>query len=351
MNITIKEKRWQKIREDYQILSRDFYPSQKPGSVESSRRSLEYLVKTRTRLRFFIVYQDSTPILIAPLRIRKNCVSVFGTLEQFNMSDFVYDIQDVSLLACAIKELLLYLKKRVFHDKNFSFLWWYLYDGALSYKALQKLANDGVIQNAKRPEMVQNVQIPLPDSYDSYFNGLSKHARQNVRTAYNRISRDNHTLAFHLYSADSADPQMLSQMRKALRQYTRIYLNRLVERYHYSWKSYYRKLLKTKYNNLKFRPSATSTRFFVDVTLDGEIAAYAKCYTDKTHRKVMVPELAIDKKWGFYSPGLIVVNELAKRLIQMGNIDYLSLGRGEEAYKYVMGGEMYKTWKYEFTLV
>ena len=36
--------------------------------------------------------------------------------------------------------------------------------------------------------------------YDSYFQTLRKSVRQNVRTAYNRLIRDNHVLDFHFYS-------------------------------------------------------------------------------------------------------------------------------------------------------
>ena len=80
-------------------------------------------------------------------------------------------------------------------------------------------------------------------------------------------------------------------------------------------------------------------------------AAFLKSYVDRPHRTVTVPVLAIDQKWGFYSPGILLVAEFVRHLIELGGIDTLSMGRGEEKYKFDMGGEIYTTQNLEIRLL
>lgn len=48
-------------------------------------------------------------------------------------------------------------------------------------------------------ENIKNVGINLDSqSYESYFSSLGKHARQNIRTANNRINTDQKTVSFEI---------------------------------------------------------------------------------------------------------------------------------------------------------
>ncbi len=42
--------------------------------------------------------------------------------------------------------------------------------------------------------------------HDMYFQSLSKHVRQNVRTAYNRVSREGHIIGFRVFSDEFGAP-------------------------------------------------------------------------------------------------------------------------------------------------
>lgn len=58
----------------------------------------------------------------------------------------------------------------------------------------------------------------------------------------------------------------------------------------------------------------------------------------KNNAEVWGTRLAIDTKYSFYSPGLILVNELIKYMIDKTAYRVLNLGQGTEKYKYDMGG-------------
>lgn len=56
-------------------------------------------------------------------------------------------------------------------------------------------------QNKDKTEIspVEQIAIHYPDSYETYFLGLSKNARQNIRTVYNRMKKDEKEYRFESY--------------------------------------------------------------------------------------------------------------------------------------------------------
>ena len=342
MKYVVLEKTYRAIKEDYCRLTIEAYPYQKPEMLKNYNYSLINLVKTHSRIRYFVVYLGNEIILIAPMKIHKECVKVLGTEEGYNMSDFAYATKDSDILKEAIFHLFVYLKDRFFKNKKMTIDWWYLYEDSLSWEAIKKLKDEGRIDFLCL-WVTKNVQIPLANSYDEYNKRLSKHARQNIRTAYNRANRDGYELSFHSYRMLDGG-SVKKEARKAFKSYTALYIKRLKERYNRSGMRFFVKKTLMKYFGSGWKSASSSMSLLVDISINGEIAAYAKCYFDLVHKKITVPNLAIDIKWGFYSPGIVLVNELIKYVIEMGGVEYLSMGRGEEPYKYEMGGEQYNTY-------
>ena len=63
----------------------------------------------------------------------------------------------------------------------------------------------------------------------------------------------------------------------------------------------------------------------------------------KTHAgdRIVVPRLAIDATYRFYSPGYVLLSETIKHLQQQGIVTTLDLSRGDERYKTDFGGQLY----------
>ncbi|MBR0256652.1 MAG: GNAT family N-acetyltransferase, partial [Synergistaceae bacterium] len=78
------------------------------------------------------------------------------------------------------------------------------------------------------------------------------------------------------------------------------------------------------------------------VMIDGDIAAFMYGYDNRRIMSVEIPRLAINDKFRFYSPGLLLVNETVKILMEKGYRS-LNLCRGTEKYKFDMGGSEYMT--------
>lgn len=173
-------------------------------------------------------------------------------------------------------------------------------------------------------------------SYEDYYLSLSKHQRQNLRTAYNKIEKESVTIALDRY-VDVPD----ALYKKCQRMYEARMLNRG------SFKSRF-DMLKTRFMNpvnyiLRTEPERT---IFV-LTLDGEAAGYIGGFYSKDHSVFYVPRLAGSMEYLRLSPGILLVNEVSKLLISEGT-RCLDLTRGEEAYKFMMGAEKYELFRFDF---
>lgn len=72
--------------------------------------------------------------------------------------------------------------------------------------------------------------------------------------------------------------------------------------------------------------------------IDNELAAFMGGLTSQGEEDYIVPRLSINSKYGFYSPGMLLVNETVRYMINKTSIRNLDLSLGTETYKSKMGG-------------
>lgn len=90
--------------------------------------------------------------------------------------------------------------------------------------------------------------------------------------------------------------------------------------------------------------SMTSSKSLMTVLLiDGKVGAFMHGFYNEGLKSFEVPKLAMNEEYSWYSPGLVLVNETAKKFIEDGHIQYIDLTRGTEKYKTDMGGQFYET--------
>ena len=171
------------------------------------------------------------------------------------------------------------------------------------------------------------VSIPLPVSYNEYYSSLSKHQRQNLRTAYNRLKTDNLDISFKIFDKSA-------QISKSLwNKCERIY----EERHNMVTSSKFKQMwdrITNPYHHIMMKHP--QRKIFVLFANNSPIAYMAGLYDEK-QKAYYVPRLCINDEYGRYSPGIILVNETAKYLIDHG-ATLLDLMEGDEKYKLAMGG-------------
>jgi len=335
-----------KIKHEFEKLDKNCRPFQKYDVVKNIFsfayyiEPLFYNIKKMRKFAFYVVYDKGNPVLIAPGTIGKGVFYVMGDKE-WDYVDLIYSTRDEVYLSQVVSFLFKHLKDK---ESIREISWRYLEERSTMYKALTILKDSG-LQMSSVPDV--SVNIALPGSYDDYFNSLGKSTKQNCRTAYNRLNREGKKYALETYFA--SDGKKLTADKKSRKLYKKcltLYLIRQKERYHQPF--LYR--IRNRFYDYATRSIPLQYGFMSVLFLDGEIAAFMMGYQDEAHDSVVLPKLAIVDKFNFYSPGVILINETAKKLIEKNKFLNIDLCEGDEKYKFSMGGEKYLTQKIKIWL-
>ncbi len=169
--------------------------------------------------------------------------------------------------------------------------------------------------------------IDLPEDYETYYCSLSKHMKQNLRTAYNRLKTDEGEYEFACIP--------YAEMHGLENELQKLYLERQVNKYGKGrlYKFFVKYIdLGTKIQRVK----DVDERAFI-LRINGRLAAYYDgIFSD---RGITVPRLAIADGFNRYSPGVMLLNESIKYLIENGEKS-VDLTHGTENYKLSMGGRV-----------
>ena len=282
----------------------------------SLRKYYFYSIVRRTRPFFVKFYINNTPRLIIPLS--KSFFSskyyFYGDKSGFGYLDLIYaDSVSVSEINSCIKILINDLSPLVFIFNR-------MRKDSLFHEAIRSFSC------VKSSEIA--VKIDLKGSYDDYFNLLSKNARQNFRTANNRLLKDSRVVNIFSIPGKEISNDTLSKIKN-------LYLDRI--------KSYKKNITfidRLFYNSYDLGFYGLSHLDFSEVFLleiDGELAAFMICLSDKN--QIIVPRLAIDNSFSFYSPGVILAMSAIKEIInRKSDVKIIDFMQGQEKYKYQIGG-------------
>lgn len=186
-------------------------------------------------------------------------------------------------------------------------------------------------------ELSQDVCVSIKignEGYDSYFSNLSKHQRQNIRTAYNKLDKNHIEYKIQRFQ-DIPHGLWLQCLRMYEKRSIRHWggMNSKWSKFIISFS-----LLRNRYcnpiNHILRRFS--ESEFFV-LYFNEEPVAYMAGFYSKDKRTFIVPRLSTSELWLPFSPGIILLCESIKHLIGL-NVTTLDLAHGAEGYKYAMGG-------------
>lgn len=312
------KKYWRELVSDLDTNYYQTYPFAKACYIYR-KTSISSIIHGNLMSRFVIAMENGEVVCIAPLDIEKNpkkVIHILGHGTNAGYLDFIYrDPQYVI-------PTYLYCQKK-YKDYKFDFIF------VPEYSPLV-----GVLNVSERFSCYK-IYV---DDYEKYFSGLSKGTRQNIRTAYNRMTTDGRKYELKLYTRSSKeityelskcneiyqkrrldwidDAKEVSDMRK------RIFLARDVI-----------------YEAL--RRGRAERGVLAVLYIDGQQSAFFIGFS--YDNGIYIPRLAIDTEYARYSPGMILINEFLK---EHGNCDYeFDLCRGDENYKSKLGGAETKTYR------
>lgn len=351
MDITIEKIFW---LPHLKSIWRELYASNTSLSIFQSyefmlnfwKNSWIYWIKEKELPIFYLVKDKGKPCMIAPLCKRSNgTYEIMGNKNGCEYCDFIYAIgANINLYVRALVD---YLKCPLTFAR--------VKEQSRLYQTLIRQ------QNVREYGEKICTNIALPDNYEDYYKSLSSSMRQNLRTAFNRLKRDDRAVCIKVITengkctlwnygemeniqSSSVDYhkqlQGTSSKNADFNDMLSLYYNRHEERYgvHTSkLKIWYMKHLNFMTRSLRNMPSAMSVMLFID----NELAAFMGGLASQGESDYIVPRLSISAKYGFYSPGMLLVNETARYMIDNTSNRNLDLSLGTESYKSKMGGGIF----------
>ena len=174
----------------------------------------------------------------------------------------------------------------------------------------------------------------LGDDDEVYYKSLSKHSRQNIRTAYNRLNRDSKKWELYIVSGNK---RLTNKQKNAI---SSVYARRMKVKQGKEALPYPLLFAVQRFFNPISRAlNRLSNQFHALLYIDGELAACLSGFYNCDGSRIVIPHLAMNNDFDFYDPGIVLLRETAKYLCTEHPNTALDLSRGNEKYKYTMGGK------------
>lgn len=281
---------------------------------------------------FLLVSDDDTPLMLAPLWILKKtykfihkpAIYLFGNGGWSDYLNFIYRDFSEQAVACIFSYL-----KEAFPSVPLCFS--SLKESTSLYQYLQShypLITDrtGVC-----------VSLFLPSTTDEWWQSLSKHSRQNLRTAHNRMQKDGITYNLNFDDRD-VDKEHCIRLR-ALRSEMKAVRDEQVK-----WTTRLKRKVKSLFLEIPSRGGYhplyddPNAKIMTIRREDGEMLAYFHYAFDPIHQEIVVLSAGVDKYYERYSPGMILLQAYIESAIAQGTLRLIDFTRGAEPYKLALGG-------------
>lgn len=305
----------------------------------------DYLTYIWKQVKYFSMYSprlacvcsdNGEPLMVLPLKWDgfKRCYKMLSDIQGCGLSDAIFNprLTEEERQACTS----------------------YFYANIHHKCILNRLPDNSILLKTAQETYVKRqsricVKIDFPQGAVSLLGGLSKSVRQNLRTAYNRLNRDGITYELRVYKGEELTDEIWKQMMS-------VYLHRLftkhktkarnniLYRYIHYWKYYH---IKHDTKSLKSLPNS----FHAVLYGNGRIMGFMSGFISYNGTIAVIPRLAIDSKYRFYSPGYVLLAETLRWLETNTQCRCLDLCRGDEQYKLDMGGTIYYTASVDFRMI
>lgn len=271
------------------------------------------------RQEFFLAKENDDVIAIVPLIKNRKDYYLFGDLCSSGYLDFIYngttsEREIAELLNCIEKSIstwggVLHLNK--------------INERSMLFPYLQ--------QNATEVAVDPCVNISFEDIYEEYFKSLGKSIKQNVRTAYNRMNREGKTYRFEIYIHEPVPANVVKQEMD-------IYHKR--EEHRNKKKTpVIVKEIRQRFNPISLSTTTMENAVHACFYIDNTMAAFLSGYITNDNLAIVVPRHAINDDFKLYCAGALLITETIKYCINETCIRNLDLSRGDEKYKYTLGGK------------
>lgn len=277
---------------------------------------------------YAVVESDGNPCMIAPLWIvkktfrflNKKGIYLLGRDSFSDYLNFVYKNFDANAFDCLLNDLSKRYRIKSFAFESFR-------DTTSIYRHIIK--NYIITKN----NGYACVGLSLPLSVDEYHKFLSKNSRQNLRTARNRLVKDGKNLVFD-FDDQQVDKNRCLEIREAKLRVNYTKFSLMV-------KYKYRILNRFRYHFPFFTPIAffPGSKVMTACDDEGNLRAFFNYAYDTNGTSIRVMAAGTDLNYARYSPGMLLMYNFVLKAIQDGRLKEIDFTRGDEKYKFSLGGQ------------
>lgn len=288
-------------------------------------------------IQFFATIMDGNKaVMIAPISIvkrgrwLKNEAVLFGGGGWSDYMNFVYTKFD----AGALKFLFQNIKKR-YAVKRFHF------ECMPESSQIYRYLKSNYIYINENHGICVSLRIPTDEA--SYMKLLSKNSRQNIRTAINRAAKDGVEFTYNfcdttidlqqfIHYRDVRTEERADKQRPSLFVKLRFIIKNIAT---------HLLLQKTTLPALQYAPFIhdSHSRFMSITDTNGNLCAAFNYAPDPKHGSIALMAAATNPKFYKYSPGILLLYHYIIQQIEEGTLRILDFTRGNEKYKYALGGQ------------
>jgi len=301
-------------------------------AISCPRYAMSCAMARRRPFRVYAVRDEKGVVLCAPLHRGSDgeWSVVAGEIVELDFVDFLYARRSPRELADAFRAVM----RKMSEDGIKRIVWRYLESEGVTASILHGWPHS-------TGETFPNVRILFQDGLNGYMRSLGANSRANLRKARNRLRRDGRGLSFSLCSTVGIGAPMDGRAARAqLRRCRSVYLDRQESRYQH--RGFLARLFFMHGSYIALSIPGEGS-FFAALEIDGDIAAYMEGYVNAARKSLEVPRIAMNDKFGCYSPGWILIVEAVSWLCENSDIRAIDLCRGDERYKLAVGGTRYST--------
>jgi len=282
--------------------------------------------RARFRTKIFEIIDDSqNTVLIIPLYGRGENYYLMGDLLMTGHLDFIYKkvvgneefAQAFILMKSELKGTKLFLNKISERSKLRDYL-----DANYTY------TRKGICIN-----------VSFGCDFEAYTKSLSKNMRRHIRNMYNRLKRESVDWGVEVIINTPISDRMKGEILK-------VYNDRDVEK-NLTQLGWLFKIVRHHFNPITVSTANMEGNFNSILRIDGELAAFSSGYVTNDNSTIISPRGAMNSKFSRFSPGLLLDIETIKWLTRNTKITNLDLSRGNEEYKYALGGKEHYNYSYE----
>lgn len=274
-----------------------------------------------------VVKDNGVVSLIAPLWVVKHTfrivnkkgVYILGRDSWSDYLNFVYDTLTFDMVKTLIAAV---CRRYELHD----FIFEQLRSTSLLFDYLKMLKSDFNADSVC-------VSLVLPPSVEVYFSQLSKNTRQNIRTAYNRLSKDNLDIRF-VFDDANVDKERCLQIRqdKLKKKYDEVSIIR---------KTKYRLRNKLLYHFPRCQPIYDYPDSKVMAAyINDDLSAFFNYVVDSNSKSIMIIAAGTNLNYLKYSPGILLMYNYICQTIKENRFRFVDFTRGDERYKIALGGTL-----------